>query len=846
MVKRLLVGLLLLCSAVASGQLLQQDYTYGRKYYRFATDSCFAPPADTFRVPGNYPGLPWMAVKSGVIYVWDGGKWVAASGGSGVTSIATGYGINGGTITSTGTLTADTTVGAGLISWPRWGKLRDSLSVVIGSGGGGTVDLSLLNSKLDTANTYRWEHLSDSVSIHARDGAEINYIPFKDSILLTGGWHRDSIPASTKQVYMLSKDMQHFRRLADAPWTNGLHCYGSHYNGGDTLFVWGGDAESPNVQEFWSFKISTETWTLINGAIVAAPRFNYADAWIDGEAYMIGGNNQYSTDSTDAVTDIVKGKPDGSSWTTVQTGLTKFGGIYSGSGYYFNGHLYVIAGVGYTYDESTRDYKVSVWRSDDKGVTWQRRADVPFHDEGVFGKGKGFIKLKPNWDGTRLGLFFGYQREPSVGIHDFGECLWMDTTEKWHSMGSLPKVAKGDKITMNNRHATAVTAMPDGSWIIATGFLWNDAWRVYPMEGTVKTQADYYNGDMVIGTRDNYDVQIRRNDTTRIKIQKDSINFVTPRIIVRDDEQPDPDAYRTAIRLYTPSVGNQIMLQTQSDSIKLGFSNNASVSGSFFVRGPSIQSLNLFKSGKMKVSYAGDNSDNGGGRFTFRSPSSSDDVLSIENASSVPIFKVNGGGYLEWNNSLGKTYFTYDGTSPIIAPVNLGFGIKVNGAVRQRWDYSTGLVQFPTTTYVPNGRPQDKWAVIDTTTGSLYWTNKPAADIVLQSSTYTPTLTNTTNVAASTAYVTGYMRVGNAITVYGKVTAQATGTGAVELRMSLPFPPGFGGDNEAGGVATCSATGETAGISSVSGTGTVAFKYSATTTSSNTFNFSFTYTYTAP
>lgn len=114
------------------------------------------------------------------------------------------------------------------------------------------------------------------------------------------------------------------------------------------------------------------------------------------------------------------------------------------------------------------------------------------------------------------------------------------------------------------------------------------------------------------------------------------------------------------------------------------------------------------------------------------------------------------------------------------------------------------------------------------------------------SSTYTPTLTNTTNVAASTAYVTGYMRVGNAITVYGKVAIDPSVVGATELRMSLPVPPGFGNDYEAGGTANCSATGETAAVSAVAGTSTVSVKYTATSATNNTFNFSFTYTYTAP
>lgn len=142
----------------------------------------------------------------------------------------------------------------------------------------------------------------------------------------------------------------------------------------------------------------------------------------------------------------------------------------------------------------------------------------------------------------------------------------------------------------------------------------------------------------------------------------------------------------------------------------------------------------------------------------------------------------------------------------------------------------------------PNNNPGLSGQILTSQGSGTYpvWTTAP------MSNTYTPTLTNTTNVAASTAYVTGYMRVGNSITVYGKVDIDPTAVGATELRMSLPVTPGFGGDNEAGGTAACSTTGESVAISSVNGSGVVAFKYVATNISNNTFNFSFTYTYTAP
>lgn len=59
----------------------------------------------------------------------------------------------------------------------------------------------------------------------------------------------------------------------------------------------------------------------------------------------------------------------------------------------------------------------------------------------------------------------------------------------------------------------------------------------------------------------------------------------------------------------------------------------------------------------------------------------------------------------------------------------------------------------------------------------------------IASGTYTPTLTNVTNIASSTASPCQWIRVGNVVTVSGLVTFTANTTGSpIELGISLPIP----------------------------------------------------------
>lgn len=70
---------------------------------------------------------------------------------------------------------------------------------------------------------------------------------------------------------------------------------------------------------------------------------------------------------------------------------------------------------------------------------------------------------------------------------------------------------------------------------------------------------------------------------------------------------------------------------------------------------------------------------------------------------------------------------------------------------------------------------------------------------------YTPTLTNVANVAASTAYVCQWMRVGDMVTVTGKVDVDPTAAVSTQLGISLPVSTNLANAEECAGTAYCPA-----------------------------------------
>lgn len=121
-----------------------------------------------------------------------------------------------------------------------------------------------------------------------------------------------------------------------------------------------------------------------------------------------------------------------------------------------------------------------------------------------------------------------------------------------------------------------------------------------------------------------------------------------------------------------------------------------------------------------------------------------------------------------------------------------------------------------------------------------------ASDGNVFSGTYTPTLTNTTNIDSSTAFELHYSRVGNVVTVSGRVDINATvaATDTI-LRLTLPISSNFTASGDCGGAGACISTGSfgLGGIAIVANATTdeAEFRLRPSTALGLAYNFSFTY-----
>lgn len=116
-------------------------------------------------------------------------------------------------------------------------------------------------------------------------------------------------------------------------------------------------------------------------------------------------------------------------------------------------------------------------------------------------------------------------------------------------------------------------------------------------------------------------------------------------------------------------------------------------------------------------------------------------------------------------------------------------------------------------------------------------------DTGLAAGTYTPTLTNVANLAASTAYECQYLRVGNTVTVSGKVdidpTLAATST---QLGISLPVASNIGAAEDCSGVAFASGiAGQGAAILGDAANDRAQLQYVSADVSNQAMFFTFTY-----
>lgn len=111
----------------------------------------------------------------------------------------------------------------------------------------------------------------------------------------------------------------------------------------------------------------------------------------------------------------------------------------------------------------------------------------------------------------------------------------------------------------------------------------------------------------------------------------------------------------------------------------------------------------------------------------------------------------------------------------------------------------------------------------------------------LTSGTYTPTLTNTTNVDSSTAYACQYLRVGSVVHVSGALGINPTATGDTILGMSLPVASDLANSENLAGTVVCDGIDQYGLIKGDSANDRATIRFIATDTNSRDFWFTFTY-----
>jgi hypothetical protein len=112
----------------------------------------------------------------------------------------------------------------------------------------------------------------------------------------------------------------------------------------------------------------------------------------------------------------------------------------------------------------------------------------------------------------------------------------------------------------------------------------------------------------------------------------------------------------------------------------------------------------------------------------------------------------------------------------------------------------------------------------------------------ITSGTYTPTLTNVSNVDASTAYTCHYTQIGNIVTVSGRIDVDATGVGFdAVIRISLPIASNLTTTEDASGVIASNSGSEQGFIEADAANNTALTALGATATVNLEYRFIFTY-----
>lgn len=142
--------------------------------------------------------------------------------------------------------------------------------------------------------------------------------------------------------------------------------------------------------------------------------------------------------------------------------------------------------------------------------------------------------------------------------------------------------------------------------------------------------------------------------------------------------------------------------------------------------------------------------------------------------------------------------------------------------------------------YRPEGAVQPVLTMLIVSAGKKNRIFSMGAGSYTYSGIWTPTLTNTTNVSASTAYTCQFSRVGDVITFSGRVAIDPTAAATTVLGMSLPVPFDVTSLTQIQGTFTDGA-GQSGAIQGDTTNDRMTFTYVATALPNTAFSFSGSY-----
>lgn len=163
-----------------------------------------------------------------------------------------------------------------------------------------------------------------------------------------------------------------------------------------------------------------------------------------------------------------------------------------------------------------------------------------------------------------------------------------------------------------------------------------------------------------------------------------------------------------------------------------------------------------------------------------------------------------------WTDLGGGGASTLDGLSDVdTAGATNGDALIYDGAAWGPGAASTVAALDDLTDVTTAGAASGDHLVYD---GAGWEPGNPDPDLALDSGTYTPTLTNVTNVSSSSAQVARWIRVGDQVTVYGRISIDPITTAtSTQVRVSLPVASNIGSNNDLAGVCVGDLSDESAG-----------------------------------